>query len=153
MVRGPIEVHGSGSPRGDRKRGTMMGLLSLGGHALSHLGDNPLSVVGPARRLAQHLGWNEGAEGLRRLNWYKSQANAREYAQQLQAEQGTGGSDDGTSEDTEIIGAPGDGGETIPVDAPSGSGVATPVDDADRSLLGGVGRAVHSVREWISDAW
>ena len=130
-----------------------MGLLNLGGHALSHLGDNPLSVVGPARRLAQQLGWDEAAEGLRRFNWYKNQANAREYARQLQSESGNGGSDDSTSEDTEIIGAPGDGAETIPVDAPSGSDAATPVDDAGGSLLGGVGRAVHGVRDWISDAW
>jgi hypothetical protein len=130
-----------------------MGLLSLGGHALSHLGDHPLSVVGPARRLAQHLGYDEAAEGLRRFNWYKNQAKAREYAQQLQTEPGNGGADDSTSEGTETIGATGDGAETNPVDAPSGSDAATPVGDADGSLLGGVGRAMHGVRDWISDAW
>ncbi|CCH87966.1 protein of unknown function [Modestobacter italicus] len=120
---------------------------------LSSLGAHALSAIGPAHRIAQKAGFDEVADFLHPMATHKRQLEVREYGEQLQAALGSQEDGDTTGEGTEPSAAPGDGAETSAVAAPSSSDATTPIDDGDGSLLGGVGRAIHGVRGWISDAW
>jgi hypothetical protein len=120
---------------------------------LSSLGAHALSAIGPARRIAQHAGFDEVADFLHPMATYKRQLKVREYGEQLQAALGSQEDGDTTGEETEPGAAPEDGAETSAVAAPSSSDATTPIDDGDGSLLGGIGRAIHGVGGWISDAW